>query len=258
MSQMERNDRVDQVMGRAGHSWPKTVCCTAALLLSACSSNFHLLLPADEIPQLAALAESRSELPRAIEHVRVSDRAGRSDSMAIEGVGRDMADQLVVMVHGVLSDRRSWRFVAGDLGRDHRLWLVDLVGCGESSKPDPADLAPDGYSTTAQARFVLEGLRQKLQDRPETPQLALVGHSLGATVILRMLGDPQLRASYPDVVNAVDRVVLLAPLDFAIEEIHPAFESIVKLGATQVALGRALGAMQRKVVRFFDARSLRP
>ena len=249
MNRIERSGRRRHFVESDGHSWRRAAYCAVALLASACSSSFHLLEPAALIPELAGLGESRSELPLALEYVQVSARDGRSDWMAVEEVGRETADHLVVMVHGVLSDRRSWSFVAGDLGRDHRLWLVDLLGCGDSSKPDPADLAPDGYSPTAQARFVLEGLRQMLENREDTPRIVLVGHSLGASVILRMLGDPDLKAAYSDVVDAVDRAVLFAPLDFAVEEIHPAFEKIVKLGATDVALGRAIGAMQRKVVR---------
>ena len=59
-------------------------------------------------------------------------RAGHTVNMAVFQTGKVGADRVAVLIHGCLSDHETWRYVAGELGGDHELWLLDLPGCGES------------------------------------------------------------------------------------------------------------------------------
>lgn len=216
-------------------------------LLSACSASFQRLRPTAEIPGLASLAEAARSLSRGQRLVEAGKISSGPIFLAVEDAGKGVSDRLVVMLHGVLSDRESWRFVAGDLGQDHNLMMIDLLGCGASSHP--ARAKQGDYGPTAQARYVLEALRQRLDGDSNQPNIALVGHSFGGAVILRMLGDAKLQRDFEGVLETVDRVVLLSPLDFAVEKIHPVLGRIATLGTIEVQLAAALGILQRIAVR---------
>lgn len=85
----------------------------------------------------------------------------------------------VVCLHGFGASRESWNDVA-PLLRDHfRLYLLDLMGFGRSSKPFGAD-----YSVAMQATIVAKFI-SALQLR----DVALVGHSYGGGVALRTFLD---------------------------------------------------------------------
>lgn len=215
-------------------------------LVTGCSRHYRQLSSATQIPDLAVLESEARSRPASVSYVEVQGPDEPVIRIALEETGRGSTDRLVVLLHGLLSDRRTWRFVVGDLGRDHRVLLVDLPGCGASSKPDPRELGEDGYSPTAQARRVLESLRWRLHQPDPPERLTVVGHSLGGAVILRMLGDRRLRARYGEVLRRIDRVVLIAPLDFALEKAHPAFLAVAGLGRTEVEIGEALGILRQR------------
>jgi hypothetical protein len=48
-------------------------------------------------------------------------------------------------------------------------------------------------------------------------------------VWLRVFSDPGLRAEFADVLDRVERLVLLAPVDVTQERAHPTFKAIVEL-----------------------------
>jgi pimeloyl-ACP methyl ester carboxylesterase len=194
-----------------------------------------------EVVDLAALATAAAALPEHPHFVTVGEAGGRPVRLAYRHTRGSDGKRLVVMLHGLLSDSRTWRFMAGNLGRAYDLLLIDLMGCGQSDKPDPRDLGPDGYSPTALARQVL----LVIQKRSKHERIALVGHSLGGMVTLRMLGDPDLRAEFPDVLKRVDRAILLSAVDFAVERVHPVFSRIAKLSPIEVAIGGALGIVHK-------------
>jgi pimeloyl-ACP methyl ester carboxylesterase len=81
----------------------------------------------------------------------------------------------VVCLHGFGASRASWYDVAPFL-RDHvRLYLVDLLGFGSSSKPPRAD-----YSVAMQSTIVA-----KFISALRLPDATIVGHSYGGGVALR-------------------------------------------------------------------------
>jgi pimeloyl-ACP methyl ester carboxylesterase len=81
----------------------------------------------------------------------------------------------MVLVHGFGASNHSWREWVPGLAEDYRLHLVELQGFGRSSPPADMDFSP-----LAQGRKLAEWLRD--QGGPLRP--VLVGHSLGAAVVL--------------------------------------------------------------------------
>ncbi|MCZ6573313.1 MAG: alpha/beta hydrolase [Planctomycetota bacterium] len=214
-------------------------------LASAYASTYGKLPPLAGLKDLAALAATTASLPSQRGFVTVGEAGGRPIRLAFRHTKQGSGKWIVVMLHGLLSDSRAWRFVAGDLGMDHNLLLIDLMGCGRSAKPDPRDLAPNAYSPTALARQVLLVIRE----RSKNERIAVVGHSLGGMTTLRMLGDPDLRAEFRDVVERVERVILLASVDFAVERKHATFERITDLSDVQAALGATFGLLREETAR---------
>lgn len=77
-----------------------------------------------------------------------------------------------VLLHGIMSDSRSWDDVARDLGdRGFRVIAVDLAGHGDSPRAR-------SYSPAAWADDVLETIEPLLDDAPDL----VMGHSLGGLV----------------------------------------------------------------------------
>lgn len=201
-----------------------------------------------DVPRLAKILGASTFFPREEYRVAVDEtKDGETLHLAIEEVGPKGAGCWMVLLHGLASDRESWRFVAGELGWTRRLLLVDLLGAGASDRPDPRDLGPHGYDATSQAYRVLAALDARLARAQELPCLVLVGHSLGGSVALRMLGDERLRAEFPEVFAQVRGAVLLAPVDFAVEKAHPTFRRLARLGASKVRLAALLGMLDDRV-----------
>jgi pimeloyl-ACP methyl ester carboxylesterase len=213
-----------------------------SLLLAACASTYASM--PGLTPEMVGLADAATKLPDERGRVRGSGAAEIAYRQTLAE-----SEWLVVLLHGVLSDSRTWDYVAGDLGRDHSLLLLDLPGCGLSDKPAPLAAGPGGYSPTALARHVLCALRARLAADERAPRVALVGHSLGTMVILRMLGDPALREEFADVVTRVERVVLLSPVDFAVEKKHPMFEKIAKLSGVEVTIADVTEILEERTAR---------
>jgi pimeloyl-ACP methyl ester carboxylesterase len=82
----------------------------------------------------------------------------------------------VVLIHGFASSLETWSTVMPALVRaGHRVVALDLRGFGWTDRP------PGDYSSEAQARLVLA-----LMDRLGIARAAVVGHSYGAGVTLRL------------------------------------------------------------------------
>ncbi len=154
-----------------------------------------LRLEGESLPSRTVIANTKGDGSRAVRVV-------------VEEIGRHRSDRLVVLLHGAFSSRTTWRYLAGDLGQDHDLLLVDLPGCGESDRPAGTGLRPGEYAPSILARRVLEATRPLVLGRSERPRVTLVGHSLGAAVALQIVGDPTLRAEFSQVLDQIDGLVL--------------------------------------------------
>lgn len=85
----------------------------------------------------------------------------------------------VVLIHGLGASAEIWSFNLNGLASRHRVFAPDLPGFGRTGKPDWMDLSPGAYS-----RFLSGFLAALGIDRA-----ALVGHSLGGGIALRVLLD---------------------------------------------------------------------
>jgi pimeloyl-ACP methyl ester carboxylesterase len=220
----------------------------ASLAAAGCgSSSYARLASENDIGQLAILKREAATRPNHTVMVPTAAAAGRPVRIAIHQIDNPQTDQLIVLIHGVFADHKTWRFLAADLGRDHDLWLIDLPGCGDSDKPDPSDLGPDGYSPGAMAGRVLEAMRSELAKRPGNPPITLGAHSLGGAVTIRMFANESLHASYADVLGRIDRLVLIAPVDVALNKQDPMFHEIATASGFKIGLGSTLGVLREKV-----------
>ncbi len=95
--------------------------------------------------------------------------------------GRD--GQAVVLLHGFPGNATDWQAVAQRLSADHRVLVPDLLGFGQSDKPDSfAELWVD-----VQARAILTAL-----DAHDVTTFTLVGHDYGGPVALTIaVAQPQ-------------------------------------------------------------------
>src|SRR3712207_6195153 len=94
-----------------------------ALLLVGCGSSYSKLKSEDQVPELAALAREGASRHNDTALVPTAPAGREPVRIAVHQIENPATDTLVVLVHGILADHSTWRFVAADLGRDHDLWL---------------------------------------------------------------------------------------------------------------------------------------
>ena len=155
--------------------------------------------------------------------------------------------EVIVFIHGVFADRAMWRFVAGAMAPRHNLVLIDLPGCGESDKPRASRGTRSPYSPEPLARRVLEMLRAHLRTRQDSPRLRIVAHSLGGAIAIRMFASEALREEFRDVIDRIDGMVLLAPLDVAVEKEHPTLTRLLGVSGTLIWSAKRLGTLRNRV-----------
>ena len=80
----------------------------------------------------------------------------------------------LLLIHGFGTNIFTWRHLAPDLARDHRVIAVDLKGFGKSDKP-----LDERYSAADQADL----LAQMIEER-NLRDLTLIGHSYGGGIAL--------------------------------------------------------------------------
>lgn len=177
-------------------------------------------------------------------------RAGHTVNLAVFQTGKVGAERVAVLIHGFLADHDTWWYLAGALGEDHELWILDLPGCGDSDG-HPAHLEPHAFTPAALAERVGLALEQCLAARAASSQaagrLTLVGHSLGGAICLRLLGAPELRDRFAGVRRQVDALVLFAPCDVAVNSLPPQLLPLLSLTPVTVGVGVALGVIDDKV-----------
>lgn len=92
----------------------------------------------------------------------------------------------IILLHGLATSSYTWRHVAPELARTHRVISIDLRGFGASEKP-----FDDKYSIFDQAEIVAALIRQE-----DLRNVTVVGHSYGGGVTLALAmtlqeADPQ-------------------------------------------------------------------
>ena len=197
-----------------------------------------------DIPKLRAFIAADLVLPERVVLVNTVRGNEPPVRIAMHVRGSETHRCVLVMIHGVLANHESWRYLTGALGSDFDLLIVDLPGCGDSDKPDPKSLAPDGYSPTAIADRVFQAIEKYLATRNDSPHVILVAHSLGGMITLRMMSDPELRRRYASVLKQIDGAVLLAPADVSVNHEMAWAVQIVKLSGLKVKIGNVLGVVQ--------------
>jgi pimeloyl-ACP methyl ester carboxylesterase len=215
-----------------------------ASVLAACASPQARLVGEDSVSELHAFKVLTAGFPNHTALVPTTDPSGVPVRIAVHKIGDGAHEHTLVMLHGVFADHSTWRFVQGALAHDNDLLVIDLPGCGDSDKPDPEKVADVVYTPQAVARRVLQAVRLTLNDDRRASKLALVGHSYGGLVAIRMFADPSIRAEYADVLDRVDRMVLFSPVDAAVHRPDPMFQQIAETSSFEVTAGLALGILQ--------------
>ena len=127
--------------------------------------------------------------------------------------------QPLVLIHGLGGSIYNFRYNIPALSEHLRVVALDLKGFGYSERPAAGD-----YSLAAQARLVGE-----LMDRLGIPRAAVLGHSMGGAIALR------LAATSPE---KVDRLILVAsaPPDRMVPRFvaSPPLPSFLRLGTALV------------------------
>jgi pimeloyl-ACP methyl ester carboxylesterase len=82
----------------------------------------------------------------------------------------------VLLIHGFGASTYTWRHIAPELARTHRVVAVDLKGFGQSDKPFDSR-----YSVFDQAELLAQLIEEK-----DLHHLTLVGHSFGGGVALML------------------------------------------------------------------------
>jgi pimeloyl-ACP methyl ester carboxylesterase len=168
-ARMPASDHPERSEARSAERSRRAAVVLVAILLAACSPSFH-----------------PGRLPGAPADAAYVDVDGVSLRYRAIGDG-----PTVVLVHGYGASLDSWRGVDDALAKHHRVIAIDLKGFGWSSRP-----AGD-YSPAAHAALVWKALDQIGAD-----DVALVGHSWGASVVLAMALDKPARVRRIALVSA--------------------------------------------------------
>jgi len=163
-----------------------------------------------------------------VEGVDVVRRSVRAGGHLIAYQEAGPADgPVVVLLHGLASDADTWDRAIGLLAEQGlRVLAVDLLGHGESDKPDNDYLLVDFAESLA--RFL---------DALDVPAATLCGHSFGGAIAM-FFG-----TRYPD---RVERVVLVSAGGLG-REVHP----VLRAAALRVAPSVLRVAMRPRMRRFY-------
>ncbi len=107
----------------------------------------------------------------------------------------------IVLLHGLADTCRTWNHLAPVLGRDRRVFAIDLPGHGDSSRYDST------YDVHWYGELISEWIRAL-----EIPDFDLMGHSLGGGIAMRVLMEKPAQ---------VHRLVLVAAGGLGLEVAMP-------------------------------------
>ena len=115
-----------------------------------------------------------------------------SDGARMHYVTRGDSGSSIILIHGLMDSALNWSKNIGPLAESHRVWAIDLIGFGFSSR-----VTEPIYSLKYFARIVRE-----FMDAQGIDHANVVGHSLGGAAALELAHDYSAR---------VDKLVLIAP-----------------------------------------------
>ncbi len=150
------------------------------------------------------------------------DFVSLSDGTRMHFVARRPATTLrsaqddVILIHGLMDSAEQWRKNIDALAQTQRVWAIDLIGFGFSSR-----VKTPTYSMKMFARSIRE-----FMDAQAIARASIVGHSLGGAVALEFAHD------FPE---RVDKLVLIAPATYLLQ-----FRPELKLARRLPAVPRAL------------------
>ena len=121
-----------------------------------------------------------------------------SDGTRIHYVSHGADGSPVILIHGLMDSAQQWRRNIDALAQTHRVWAIDLIGFGFSSRVT---------TPTYSAKMFARSLRE-FMDAQGIARASIVGHSLGGAVTLEFAHD------YP---ARVDKLVLIAPATYLLQ-----------------------------------------
>ncbi|MDE3090255.1 MAG: alpha/beta fold hydrolase [Chloroflexota bacterium] len=139
-----------------------------------------------------------------------------SDGARMHYVARGDRGDPVVLIHGLIGSTHEWSENIEALAHTRRVWAIDLIGFGFSSR-----VTEPTYSLKYYSRSIREFL-----DAQGIARASLVGHSLGGAVTLQFAHD------YPE---RVDQLILIAPAAYMLN-----LPSAVNMAARVPFVPRAL------------------
>jgi pimeloyl-ACP methyl ester carboxylesterase len=228
-----------------------TIFLIAACLAGAgCESTYSRMKSELAIAPYDTLARRAAGMPN--DTILVPTTRGNEPvvRVALHRTGNPRAEgPILVFIHGAFSDASAWRYLVGELGVDHTAWLIDLPGCGKSDWPAPSELAHDGYGPGALGERTYQAIASALATEPRDRPVVLIGHSLGAAVAIRMTSDATLADAFAQTRRRVAGMVLVTPLDVAIEKPIPVLEYVARLDGLSVGVGNSIGILRERMAR---------
>jgi pimeloyl-ACP methyl ester carboxylesterase len=222
------------------------------LVLGACASGRYAeLLPENENPRFRAEV-SRAAAMGGSEIVRLETRGAENRAallrLAVHRPRHFAAQRVIVLLHGALSDHRTFRFLAPRLASNGACDVVaiDLPGCGASDGWPARRGVCEGYTPAFTAERVMECLEILEPELPRDAAILLVGHSYGGAVALECAQAGQ-RAFFPRAAARIDGLALISPYDSSSGYKVPVLEKIAALDALQVTLAQLTGLLQRTI-----------
>jgi len=103
-------------------------------------------------------------------------------------------EDVIILVHGFGDTRETWREIVPFLAVSHRLFVIDLLGSGLSSKPRESNYSILNHVAIITAFLLDRGLNR----------ISLIGHSLGGAIALKLALDLTERTNV-----SLDHLVLI-------------------------------------------------
>jgi pimeloyl-ACP methyl ester carboxylesterase len=99
----------------------------------------------------------------------------------------------IIMLHGIATSSKSWKYIVPLLSQNFKCITIDLVGFGDSPKPDWYSYTPDEH---------VKNIHHTIKRLHINEPFILMGHSMGALLAVHYA------SKYP---QKVARLILLSP-----------------------------------------------